>query len=57
MAELESIIVHDHAFAYPTITINADRAVLDSCYPMARNDRVNKQDTVQSNTQNGWGCG
>ena len=34
MKELESIIVRDHAFAYPTITVSADRAVLDSCYPM-----------------------
>ena len=47
---LESNIVRNHAFTYPTIMINADRGVLDSCYPMARNDRVKKQDTVRSNT-------
>ena len=46
MAELESNIVRDHAFAYPTITINADRAVLDCCCPTAKNDRVKKQSTA-----------
>ena len=57
MAELKSIIVRDHAFAHPTMRINADRMVFDSSYPMARNDRVKKQDTVQSNTSKRLDCG